>query len=159
MLAVRVRSGYGSESEVEDETSKVELADEFGKGNHAAHQSSVKLHEVGPRMSLQLVKVEEGLCSGPVMFHEYGKIFLSRELLSCRKGLDFSISSVGEFFFSRTLWCYCPCQTCLQINMIDLLTVKKTPEEIAELRALVEKREALRKQRKAEQEANVKKKE
>jgi hypothetical protein len=37
--------------------------------------------------------------------------------------------------------------------------VKKTPEEIAELRALVEKREALRKQRKAEQEANVKAKE
>lgn len=102
------RSGYGSESEVEDETSKVELADEYGKGNHAAHQSSVKLHEVGPRMSLQLVKVEEGLCSGAVMFHEY---------------------------------------------------VKKTPEEIAQLRALVEKKEELRKQRKAEQDANVKRKE
>ncbi|OAE22687.1 hypothetical protein AXG93_2675s1200 [Marchantia polymorpha subsp. ruderalis] len=102
------RSGYGSESEVEDEASKVQLADEFGKGNHASQQSAVKLHEVGPRLKMQLVKVEEGLCSGGVMFHEY---------------------------------------------------VKKTPEEVAVLRAKVEQREALRKQRKAEQEANVKKKE
>ncbi len=102
------RSGYGSESEAEDQAAKVELPDEYGKGNHASQQSAVKLHEVGPRMTLQLVKVEEGLCDGDVMFHEY---------------------------------------------------VKKTPEEVAVLRALKEQREALRKQRRAEQEANVKRKE
>lgn len=102
------KSGYGSESEAEDQAAKVELPDEYGKGNHASQQSAVKLHEVGPRMTLQLVKVEEGLCDGDVMFHEY---------------------------------------------------VKKTPEEVAVLRALKEQREALRKQRRAEQEANVKRKE
>lgn len=102
------RSGYGSESEAEDQAAKVELPDEYGKGNHASQQSAVKLHEVGPRMTLQLVKVEEGLCDGDVMFHEY---------------------------------------------------VKKTSEEVAVLRALKEQREALRKQRRAEQEANVKRKE
>lgn len=102
------RTGYGSESEAEDEAAKVELADEFGKGNHASQRSAVKLHEIGPRMTLQLVKVEEGLCDGAVMFHEF---------------------------------------------------VKKTPEEILALRNSKEQREALRKQRRAEQEANVKRKE
>lgn len=67
------RSGYGSESEAEDEAARVEMPDEFGKGNHASQQSAVKLHEIGPRMTLQLVKVEEGLCDGAVMFHEYIK--------------------------------------------------------------------------------------
>ena len=86
----------------------MELADEFGKGNHASQRSAVKLHEIGPRMTLQLVKVEEGLCDGAVMFHEF---------------------------------------------------VKKTPEEIAALRNFKEQREALRKQRRTEQEANVKRKE
>ncbi len=45
------RSGYGSESEAEDQAAKVELPDEYGKGNHASQQSAVKLHEVGPRMT------------------------------------------------------------------------------------------------------------
>jgi ribosome biogenesis protein SSF1/2 len=102
------RSGYGSESEAEDEAAKVELAEDFGKGNRASQQSAVKLHEIGPRMTLQLVKVEEGLCGGAVMFHEF---------------------------------------------------VKKTPEEVMALVNSKEQREALRKQRKAEQEANVKRKE
>lgn len=32
---------------------------------------AVKLVELGPRMRLRLTKVEEGLCSGKVMWHEY----------------------------------------------------------------------------------------
>ena len=40
-----------------------------------------------------------------------------------------------------------------------LFLVKKTPEEIAELRESKEQREALRKQRRAEQDANVERKE
>lgn len=99
---------YGSESEVEDEAARVELANDCGRVNRASSQSSVKLQEIGPRMTLQLVKVEEGLCSGGIIFHEF---------------------------------------------------VKKTPEEIKMLRDSIEQREALRKQRKAEQEANVRRKE
>ena len=29
--------------------------------------------QLGPRLSLQLVKIEEGMCSGEVLFHEYGE--------------------------------------------------------------------------------------
>ena len=30
-----------------------------------------RLKEVGPRLKLQLIKIEEGICSGQVMFHEF----------------------------------------------------------------------------------------
>lgn len=70
--AAWVRGGYGSESEAEDEASHVRLPQDIGRGNRAAHQSAVQLHELGPRLTLELVKVEEGLLSGAVMFHQYG---------------------------------------------------------------------------------------
>eukprot|EP00850_Spirogloea_muscicola_P003065 SM000012S25327 [mRNA] locus=s12:304110:313728:- [translate_table: standard] len=98
------RSGYGSESEAEDEAAKVKLSQNFGRSNRACSQSAVKLHEVGPRITLQLLKVEEGLCNGAVMFHEF---------------------------------------------------VQKTEEEKAILKSKIEARDALKKQRKAEQDANV----
>lgn len=102
------KPNYGSESEMEDEAATVKLVNDCGRVNRASTQSSVKLHEIGPRMTLQLVKVEEGLSSGAIIFHEF---------------------------------------------------VKKTPEEVKMLRENIEQREALRKQRKAEQEANVHRKE
>lgn len=42
--------------------------------NKASNKSAVKLQEIGPRLTLRLVKVEEGLCSGNVIFDEFGKI-------------------------------------------------------------------------------------
>ncbi|KAI5082246.1 hypothetical protein GOP47_0001989 [Adiantum capillus-veneris] len=102
------KAGYGSESEAEDDASTVQLSSDIGHLNYKSQKSAVKLQEIGPRMTLQLVKVEEGLCSGAVLFHEY---------------------------------------------------IKKTPEEIIALKDSKEQREALRKQRRAEQEANVKRKE
>lgn len=42
------RSGYGSESEGDDpDTTRVELAEDLGKGNQKARQSRIRLHEVG----------------------------------------------------------------------------------------------------------------
>ncbi|KAK1245534.1 hypothetical protein MKX08_005163 [Trichoderma sp. CBMAI-0020] len=43
--------------------------EEFEEGNVERHV--VKLVELGPRMRLRLTKVEEGMCSGKVMWHEY----------------------------------------------------------------------------------------
>mmetsp|Transcript_8071 Transcript_8071/g.23132 ORF Transcript_8071/g.23132 Transcript_8071/m.23132 type:complete len:443 (+) Transcript_8071:168-1496(+) len=66
------KSGYGSESEGEDAAeSRVTMAQDMGKGNLASRQSRVKLHEVGPRMELEVIKVEEGLGDGKVIFHKY----------------------------------------------------------------------------------------
>ncbi|GIL97172.1 hypothetical protein Vretimale_2907, partial [Volvox reticuliferus] len=66
------KSGYGSESEGEDaEASRVTLAQNMGRGNVAARQSRVRLHELGPRLDLELVKIEEGMCDGAVLFHAH----------------------------------------------------------------------------------------
>ncbi|XP_058008618.1 peter Pan-like protein isoform X2 [Hevea brasiliensis] len=66
------KAGYGSESEADDEAATVTLASDLGRVNRASTKSAVKLQEIGPRMTLQLIKVEEGLCSGSVIFSEYG---------------------------------------------------------------------------------------
>ncbi|KAK9864546.1 hypothetical protein WJX84_005879 [Apatococcus fuscideae] len=66
------QGGYGSESEGEEAAeSRVTLAQDLGHGNLAARQSRVRLHEIGPRMELEVVKIEEGLCSGRVLHHAY----------------------------------------------------------------------------------------
>ncbi|XP_054663759.1 suppressor of SWI4 1 homolog [Grus americana] len=61
-----------SESEAEqDGTHNVlELPQAYaGRGNMKAQQSAVRLTEIGPRMTLQLIKVEEGLAQGNVLYH------------------------------------------------------------------------------------------
>lgn len=65
------RAGYGSESEADDEAATVSLTGDVGRTNRASTKSAVKLQEIGPRMTLQLVKIEEGLCSGAIIFNEY----------------------------------------------------------------------------------------
>ncbi|KAL1558394.1 hypothetical protein AAHA92_08869 [Salvia divinorum] len=66
------RPGYGSESEVDDEAATVSLPTDLGRLNRASNKSAVKLQEIGPRMTLQLVRIEEGLCSGGIIFSEFG---------------------------------------------------------------------------------------
>ncbi|XP_010259554.1 PREDICTED: peter Pan-like protein isoform X1 [Nelumbo nucifera] len=66
------KAGYGSESEADDEAATVNLSSDIGRVNKASTKSAVKLQEIGPRMTLQLIKVEEGLCTGGVIFNEYG---------------------------------------------------------------------------------------
>ncbi|KAL4183457.1 hypothetical protein AMTRI_Chr11g98350 [Amborella trichopoda] len=65
------KAGYGSESEADDEAATVSLPNDLGRVNRASTRSAVKLQEIGPRMTLQLVKIEEGLCSGGIIFNEY----------------------------------------------------------------------------------------
>ncbi|KAJ4956952.1 hypothetical protein NE237_013735 [Protea cynaroides] len=66
------RAGYGSESEGDEEAATVSLPSDIGRVNRASTKSAVKLQEIGPRMTIQLIKVQEGLCTGGVIFSEYG---------------------------------------------------------------------------------------
>jgi ribosome biogenesis protein SSF1/2 len=64
-------SGYAtSDSEWEAEENEVHLPQALhGRGNRAAHQSVIKLSEVGPRLSLGLLRVETGVFGGEILFH------------------------------------------------------------------------------------------
>lgn len=61
-----LRPGDVSEAESDDGTSQVSYASTRGTS-----KSRVRLHETGPRLDLQLVKIEEGLGSGLVLFHAH----------------------------------------------------------------------------------------
>ncbi|KAL5701289.1 hypothetical protein ACHQM5_026639 [Ranunculus cassubicifolius] len=65
-------TGYGSESEADEESAMVNLTSDMGRVNRASNKSAVRLQEIGPRMTLQLMKIEEGMCNGTVIFDEFG---------------------------------------------------------------------------------------
>merc|ERR1712168_160545 len=41
------------------------------RGNIKAAKSAVRLTEIGPRITMKLVKIEEGVCEGTVLHHEF----------------------------------------------------------------------------------------
>ncbi|KAI1115333.1 Brix domain-containing protein [Nemania sp. NC0429] len=47
-----------------------EMTDDHAPDDEKVERRRVKLVELGPRMKLRMTKVEEGLCSGKVMWHE-----------------------------------------------------------------------------------------
>jgi len=70
------REGNASESEDEstgnNDENEVILSQQLrSRGNLKANQSAIRLTEIGPRMTLELVKIEDGLCDGEVLYHTY----------------------------------------------------------------------------------------
>jgi hypothetical protein len=63
-----------SDSEMEEEVAKVDLSavDHAAGKLKGSGQSSVRLAEIGPRMTLKLAKVEAGMASGDVLYHAFG---------------------------------------------------------------------------------------
>lgn len=78
--------GAASDSELEDESSHVILPDKFsGRGNMKSQMSAIKLAELGPRMTLKLMKVERGFFEGDVMYHDYIQKPLEEQLALKKK--------------------------------------------------------------------------
>ena len=62
---------YDSASEI-DEDEKVEVPSPSVKQeNSGTQQRAIRLTEIGPRLRLELVKIEEGMCDGKVLYHRY----------------------------------------------------------------------------------------
>ncbi|KAJ3147319.1 hypothetical protein HDU89_005669 [Geranomyces variabilis] len=66
-----LRGAFASESDVEDAgESTVTLSQNYvGKGNKMAEQRAIRLVEMGPRLQLSLLKIQNGLCEGEVLYH------------------------------------------------------------------------------------------
>ncbi|XP_063707621.1 protein Peter pan [Culicoides brevitarsis] len=60
-----------SGSEFEDEEKTVVMPATTKRGNIKENKSAIKLYELGPRFTIQLIKIEEGMMNGEVFFHEY----------------------------------------------------------------------------------------
>ena len=66
--------GAGSDSEYDDDTNRVTLAQDLRtKGAKKGAQSAIRLAEIGPRMTLRSSRVEAGLADGDVLYHAYVK--------------------------------------------------------------------------------------
>ncbi|KPM10487.1 suppressor of SWI4 1-like protein [Sarcoptes scabiei] len=64
----------GQDSDAEDlDNEEVILPQKINqrKGNLVNERSSIKLYELGPRIRLKLIKIEDGIMSGEVLFHSY----------------------------------------------------------------------------------------
>lgn len=67
-----VGSGFASDSEPDDDDTHVTLPQNFaGRGNTKSTQSAIRLTEIGPRLSMELVKIEKGLCDGEVLYNAH----------------------------------------------------------------------------------------
>lgn len=60
-----------SDSEFDDEETHVMLPQNLRRGNLADNKSAVRLHEIGPRVTMRLMKIEEDLLTGEVLYHDY----------------------------------------------------------------------------------------
>ncbi|CAI2305587.1 unnamed protein product [Caenorhabditis sp. 36 PRJEB53466] len=65
--------GQLSDSEFEGDQQEVELPQEIseGRGCGLGQKSNVRLHEIGPRLTLELTKIEEGIDEGEVLYHKH----------------------------------------------------------------------------------------
>lgn len=64
-----LNGGGASDSEMEEDDETTTVRDVNPKIECENNKSSIKLHEIGPRLTLELVKIEEGLLTGEVLFH------------------------------------------------------------------------------------------
>ncbi|CAJ0964130.1 unnamed protein product, partial [Mesorhabditis belari] len=67
-----INPGQLSESEWEEEQKEVDLPqDIFSRGLSQGQKSNIRLLELGPRLKLELVKVQEGIDEGEVLYHKF----------------------------------------------------------------------------------------
>jgi ribosome biogenesis protein SSF1/2 len=60
-----------SESEAEDNDESLIPASALGQSAKASVQKRIKLIELGPRMTLNLTKIQDNLCGGEVLYHAF----------------------------------------------------------------------------------------
>jgi ribosome biogenesis protein SSF1/2 len=98
-------SGYHSDSEVEDESSKVTLAERFvGRGNARQQLSAMKLIELGPRITMELFKVEQGMNEGDVLYHKFmqktpEEIAALKQKVRCHNNHHHYLYTIIRYFF------------------------------------------------------------
>lgn len=69
-----INGAFQSESDVEDCEGEGRIEDHHGgKGRIELEKKAIRLIEIGPRMDLKLVKIEDGLFGGKVLHHAYSK--------------------------------------------------------------------------------------
>lgn len=86
------KSQAQSDSEFDDEDTHVELSQPLRRGNVDAGQSAIRLHELGPRITFELYKIESDLMTGEVLYHKEVVKSADEILLMKKKRADKRVS-------------------------------------------------------------------
>ena len=71
-IKIKIETTDASENEIsENENDKVEVITSNKKNIQSKEQSKIILTEIGPRMTLSLIKIEEGVNDGEVIYHRH----------------------------------------------------------------------------------------
>lgn len=89
MIFSYFRSGNLSESEYEDdENNEVVLPQTLSsRGNLENNKSAIRLHEIGPRLTIELTKIQNDLFTGEVLYHNT-IIKTEEELVAMKKARE-----------------------------------------------------------------------
>lgn len=82
-----------SEAEIDGVDNEVDIKQDVktkGSINLNSSKSAIRLSEIGPRMKLKLIKIQEGICDGEVLYHDLIKktpeeLKILREKLKIKK--------------------------------------------------------------------------
>jgi len=69
------REAHASESDIEDGPDSTIVIPQKLNRNHRTEQRAVRLTEIGPRMTLQLTKIQNGFCDGSIIYHRFSMYF------------------------------------------------------------------------------------
>jgi ribosome biogenesis protein SSF1/2 len=80
------KNGDASESEAEDASEAVEVKQNLSaRGTKGLDEVAIKLVELGPRITMQLIKVEDGLAEGEILYHKLTEKTADEKLLIRQK--------------------------------------------------------------------------
>jgi len=69
-----LKEAHASESDIEDgPDSTIVIPQKLLNKNQRSEQRAVRLTEIGPRMTLQLTKIQNGFCDGSIIYHRFIK--------------------------------------------------------------------------------------
>ncbi|ORX48136.1 Brix-domain-containing protein [Piromyces finnis] len=68
-----LREAHASESDIEDGPDSTIVIPQKLNRNQRTEQRAVRLTEIGPRMTLQLTKIQNGFCDGSIIYHRFIK--------------------------------------------------------------------------------------
>ncbi|EDQ92779.1 uncharacterized protein MONBRDRAFT_13536 [Monosiga brevicollis MX1] len=80
-----MRGDVAYESDGEGIAEAVDLPEPAHKSHQRGGKSRLKLVELGPRMNLRLLKIEEGLCDGKVLYHALRKLIVGLGRNFCKR--------------------------------------------------------------------------
>ena len=67
-----------------------------GRNNRSQEQRSVRLVEIGPRVTLQLLKIQKGFCEGDVLYHKYSTLHAAGPALCSQRTFSSKVYVRGQ---------------------------------------------------------------